>query len=155
MTAKEPSPATSCSSRTTCERMTSAGSMAGIERQRTGHRGPPAGRLHSVIRDRLTISAAVADALRDGRPVVALESTLISHGLPYPANIEVARASESAVSAEGATAATVAIRDGHLLVGLDEAALEALATAPDGSVMKAARPSLAAALGRAGWAATT
>ena len=108
-----------------------------------------------MIRDRLTISPAVADALRDGRPVVALESTLISHGLPYPANIEVARASESAVSADGATAATVAIRDGQLLVGLDEAALEALATAPSGSVVKAARPSLAAALGRAGWAATT
>ena len=67
----------------------------------------------------------------------------------------IARASESAVSAEGATAATVAIRDGQLLVGLDEAALEALATAPSGSVVKAARPSLAAALGRAGWAATT
>ena len=108
-----------------------------------------------MIQDLLTVSPPVAAALREGRPVVALESTLISHGLPYPANIEVARASESAVSTEGATAATVAIRDGRLLVGLDEAALEALATAPSGSVMKAARPSLATALARDGWAATT
>ncbi len=73
-------------------------------------------------------------ALRDGRPVVALESTLISHGLPYPQNLEVARASEAAVRESGAVPATVAVRDGRLLVGLDEAALEAFATAPVGSV---------------------
>jgi pseudouridine-5'-phosphate glycosidase len=97
----------------------------------------------------------VAAALRDGRPVVALESTLISHGLPFPANLDVARASEEAVEASGAVPATVAIHEGRLLVGLDAAALEGLATAPAGSVMKAARPSLAAALGRRGWAATT
>src|SRR5687767_2375845 len=123
--------------------------------QRSGRGEPAAGTLHSVIHDLISISPPVAAALQEGRPVVALESTLISHGLPYPANIEVARASESAVSAEGATPATVAIRDGRLLVGLDEAALEALATAPSGSVKKAARPSLATALARDGWAATT
>jgi pseudouridine-5'-phosphate glycosidase len=108
-----------------------------------------------VINDRLTISPNVAAALRDRRPVVALESTLISHGLPYPANLEVARASEAAVEATGGIPATVAIRDGRLLVGLDEAALERLAMAPTGSVVKAARPNLAAALAGAGWAATT
>ena len=97
----------------------------------------------------------VAAALAEGRPVVALESTLISHGLPYPQNLEVATASEAAVRASGAVPATVAIHDGRLLVGLDEAALEALATAPAGSVRKAARPSLAAALAGGGWAATT
>ena len=69
-----------------------------------------------------------------GPPVVALESTLISHGLPYPQNLEVARASEAAVRGAGAVPATVAIHDGRLLVGLDEAALEALATAPAGTV---------------------
>jgi pseudouridine-5'-phosphate glycosidase len=88
--------------------------------------------------------------------VVALESTLISHGLPYPQNLEVASASEAAVrETSGAIPATVAIRDGRLLVGLDAASIEALATAPSGSVRKASRPSLAVALAEGGWAATT
>jgi len=103
----------------------------------------------------IDISPEIADAVAEGRPVVALESTLISHGLPFPANLEVAAGSEAAVRAAGAVPATVAIRDGRLLVGLDEAALVALATAPDGSVRKAARPSLASALAAGGWAATT
>jgi pseudouridine-5'-phosphate glycosidase len=107
------------------------------------------------IGDRLVVSAPVAEALRRGRPVVALESTLISHGLPYPQNLEVARASEAAVAEAGAVPATVAIHDGHILVGLDGAAVEALATAHEGSVRKAARPSLAPALAAGGWAATT
>jgi pseudouridine-5'-phosphate glycosidase len=108
-----------------------------------------------VNTNRLVVSREVAAAFAEGRPVVALESTLISHGLPYPQNLEVARASEAAVRGSGAVPATVAIRDGRLLVGLDEAALEALATAPAGSVRKAARPSLAVALAGGGWAATT
>ena len=108
-----------------------------------------------MLADRLAIAPDVARALAEGHPVVALESTLISHGLPYPANLEVARASEAAVTESGAVPATVAIHDGRLLVGLDEAALEALATAPQGSVRKAARPSLAASLAAGGWAATT
>lgn len=105
--------------------------------------------------DRLLIAPEVAHALRDGGPVVALESTLISHGLPYPQNIEVASASEAAVRENGAVPATVAIHDGRVLIGLDGAALEALATAPKGSVRKAARPSFAIALAEGGWAATT
>jgi pseudouridine-5'-phosphate glycosidase len=108
-----------------------------------------------VIGDRLAVGPEVAAALADHRPVVALESTLISHGLPYPANLEVARASEAAVRESGAVPATVAVRDGRLLVGLDDAALEALATAPAGTVRKASRPSLAVALAAGGWAATT
>ena len=107
------------------------------------------------VLDRLVVAAEVADALRAGRPVVALESTLISHGLPYPANVEVARASEAAVRAAGAIPATIAIRDGRLLVGLSDADLETLANAPTGTVRKAARPSLAIALEAGGWAATT
>ncbi|HEX7949648.1 MAG TPA: pseudouridine-5'-phosphate glycosidase [Candidatus Limnocylindrales bacterium] len=105
--------------------------------------------------DRLELSPEVRDALAAGHPVVALESTLISHGLPYPQNLEVARASEAAVRESGATPATVAVHRGRLLVGLDPTGLEALATAPAGSVRKAARPSLAAALAESGWAATT
>ena len=105
--------------------------------------------------ERLVIAPSVAMALADGRPVVALESTLISHGLPHPENLAVARAAEAAVRESGAAPATIAIRDGQVLVGLDDAALEALATAPGELVMKAARPSLAMALERIGWAATT
>jgi pseudouridine-5'-phosphate glycosidase len=108
-----------------------------------------------MLTDRLDISPEVSSALAEGRPVVALESTLISHGLPYPQNLEVAGASEAAVRAAGAVPATVAIHAGRLLVGLDETALLALATAPAGSVRKAARPSLAVSLADGGWAATT
>jgi pseudouridine-5'-phosphate glycosidase len=108
-----------------------------------------------VIGGRLVVGPDVAAALAERRQVVALESTLISHGLPYPANLEVARASEAAVRESGAVPATVAIHDGKLLVGLDDAVLEAMATAPAGSVRKAARPSLAVALAAGGWAATT
>ena len=107
------------------------------------------------VTDRLLIAPEVSAALASGGPVVALESTLISHGLPYPQNLEVATQSEAAVRSSGAVPATVALRDGRILVGLDVAALEALATAPAGSVRKAARPSLAAALAAGGWAATT
>ena len=112
--------------------------------------------ISRAVTDRLVVAPEVASALTEGRAVVALESTLISHGLPYPQNLDVASASEAAVrETDGAVPATVAIRDGSLLVGLDAAALEALATAPPGSVRKAARPTLAVALAEGGWAATT
>jgi len=108
-----------------------------------------------ALAERLVLAPEVETALRERRPVVALESTLISHGLPHPANLEVARRSEAAVRDAGALPATIAIHDGRLLVGLTDADLEALATAPPGTVRKAARPSLAAALAADGWAATT
>lgn len=105
------------------------------------------------LRDRLVIDPEVADALRTGRPVVALESTLISHGLPYPRNLEVAGAAEAAVRESGAVPATIAIRDGRLLVGLDAATLVELATAR--GVRKVARPTLAGALAARVLGATT
>ncbi len=108
-----------------------------------------------MLTDQLDVSSEVSAAIAAGRPVVALESTLISHGLPFPQNLDVARASEAAVREAGAIPATVAVHAGRLLVGLDQEALHALATAPSGSVRKAARPSLAAALADGGWAATT
>jgi len=111
--------------------------------------------LKTTILDRLDLSREVTRALKAGRPVVALESTLISHGMPHPVNLEVARAAEAAVRESGAVPATVAIHDGRLLVGLDDAALVSLASAPADAVRKAARPSLALALDRPGWAATT
>ena len=83
-----------------------------------------------MLADRLLVAPDVARALAERRPVVALESTLISHGLPYPANLEVAPASEAAIRAAGAVPATVAIHAGRILVGLGEAELLALATAP-------------------------
>ena len=107
------------------------------------------------LRARLLVAPEVEAALAEGRAVVALESTLISHGLPYPQNLDVARASEAAVRERGAVPATVAVHEGRLLVGLGSADLEALATAPAGTVRKAARPSLAVALADGGWAATT
>ena len=80
-----------------------------------------------MITDRLSIAPAVAAALRDGAPVVALESTLISHGLPFPQNLDVACAAEAAVISGDAIPATIAIRGGRIHVGLDQADLEALA----------------------------
>jgi pseudouridine-5'-phosphate glycosidase len=110
-------------------------------------------RRRIAIADRLVLTREVAAALAENHPVVALESTLISHGLPFPRNLDVAGESETAVRASGAVPATVAIHAGRILVGLDEAALVELATAS--GVLKAARPSLAAALASGGWAATT
>lgn len=115
--------------------------------------GPDRNRV--TLAGRLAVRPEVAAALTADRPVVALESTLITHGLPYPENLAVARQAEAAVRAEGAVAATVAIHDGRLLVGLDDDALAELAAASPGSAFKASRPSLAFALARPGWAGTT
>jgi pseudouridine-5'-phosphate glycosidase len=108
-----------------------------------------------ITSDHLAIAAEVADALRDGTPVVALESTLISHGLPYPQCVEVATASEAAVRRAGAVPATVALNRGRLLVGLSSDDLEQLATAPKGSVRKVSRPNLGLAIASGEWGATT
>ncbi|HJQ28033.1 MAG TPA: pseudouridine-5'-phosphate glycosidase, partial [Rubrobacter sp.] len=75
------------------------------------------------------VRADVGEALREGAPVVALESTLISHGLPHPQNLEVAREAERAVRSEGALPAAIGVIGGVAKVGLDEADLEFMATA--------------------------
>jgi pseudouridylate synthase len=77
------------------------------------------------------IRADVREALRDGTPVVALESTLISHGLPRPENLDVAREAEHVVRAEGAVPATIGVIGGTAKVGLEESELELLASAED------------------------
>ncbi len=77
----------------------------------------------------MRIRRDVQQAIRGDGAVVALESTLISHGLPYPENLRVARAMEEAVRSEGSVAATVAILAGEPVIGLDEAQLEYLAQA--------------------------
>lgn len=79
---------------------------------------------------RIVLSQPVADALVAGGPVVALESTIISHGMPYPRNVEMAREVERIVRENGATPATIAVLDGVPRVGLDDAALELLARDP-------------------------
>src|SRR5690606_16495961 len=83
----------------------------------------------------------------------ALESTIISHGLPRPDNLEVARQIEDAVRAEGAVPATIALVDGQARIGLDEAALDLVANAED--VTKASVRDLAVVAARGGHAATT
>lgn len=79
----------------------------------------------------LVVQPEVARCLAAGEPVVALESTIISHGLPHPDNLQVARRIEQTVRDCGATPATVAVLDGRVRVGLDEDALESVATRPD------------------------
>lgn len=101
----------------------------------------------------LTMSSEVERALADGAPVVALESTLITHGLPHPDNVAAARRAEGAVRAGGAVPATVALRDGRILVGLDDEQLEDLGRARE--VPKVSRQNLAGVLGEGGWAGTT
>jgi pseudouridylate synthase len=92
----------------------------------------------------------VAEALEQGAPVVALESTLISHGLPSPDNLEVAREAERTVRAEGAVPATVGVVGGVAKVGLDEGELELMATAADVSKLSARDLAVAAAKGSHG-----
>ena len=73
----------------------------------------------------LTVLPEVADALAAGRPVVALESTIISHGLPRPDNLRIAREIEAAVRDNGAVPATIAVVAGKACIGLDDDALTA------------------------------
>jgi len=101
----------------------------------------------------LAIAPEVSDALAVGRPVVALESTLITHGLPHPLALDAARRAEAAVRAGGAVPATIAVADGRIRVGLTSDELEALAAEP--APWKVSRQNLAASLGRAGWSGTT
>ena len=101
----------------------------------------------------LVLTDEVARALRDGAPVVALESTIISHGMPYPQNVQTAVEVETIVRELGATPATIAVLDGHARVGLDAEALELLATNPD--IAKVSVRDLPYAIARGTHGATT
>lgn len=103
--------------------------------------------------DPLLLSAEVAAARAEGRPLVALESTIVTHGLPAPRNLDVARAAEEAVRAAGAVPATVAVLDGRLRVGLDPADLARLSALE--RVAKLSRADLAVALATGRPGATT
>ncbi|MBK8456838.1 MAG: pseudouridine-5'-phosphate glycosidase [Phyllobacteriaceae bacterium] len=98
----------------------------------------------------LDIAAPVAEALAEGRPVVALESTIVTHGMPWPENAAMAERVEAVVRTEGATPATIAVVDGRLKIGLT--ADERVALAQTKGAMKLSRADLAFALaeGRTG-----
>ncbi len=108
---------------------------------------------NAMIEPWLTVSPEVREALASGRPVVALESTLVAHGLPWPTNLEVAREAEAAVRAAGAVPATVAVWHGVPTVGLTDDQVSELAQAK--GVLKASRRDLGAAVGLKRLAATT
>jgi pseudouridine-5'-phosphate glycosidase len=101
----------------------------------------------------MRIHDEVAEALSAGRPVVALESTIISHGLPRPRNVDVAREIEATVREAGAVPATIAVVGGEVRIGLDDAALEAIAAGED--VVKCGVRDLAPAMARGRHGATT
>ena len=101
----------------------------------------------------IVLGDEVAEALAAGSPVVALESTLIAHGLPRPRNAEVARELEETVREAGAVPATIALLDGVVRVGLDDAALEAIAGRDD--VAKCSARDLPLAVARGATGATT
>ncbi len=101
----------------------------------------------------LQFSPEVAQARAEGRAIVALESTIITHGMPFPQNVEAARAVEAEVRAHGATPATIAVMGGRILIGLTDAQLDALGQAAH--VMKLSRADLAACLAQGKMGATT
>ena len=99
------------------------------------------------------LTPEVTQALADGTPVVALESTIISHGLPRPENLRVARAVEATVRERGAVPATIAVVDGRVHVGLDDSDLQQVAERDD--VVKASVRDLATVVSSGGTGATT
>lgn len=101
----------------------------------------------------LQIHPEVQRALAEGGAIVALESTITTHGLPRPDNLAAARSAESAVREAGAIPATVATLDGRIRVGLSDVELEALSEARD--IPKVSRQNLAGVLAHDGWGGTT
>lgn len=101
----------------------------------------------------ITLSDEVQAALQEQRPVVALESTVIAHGLPYPANIEVAQAMEATIRNEGAIPATIGVHNGKIVIGLSRDEIERLGTSQH--VLKVSRRDLAVVLATRRLGATT
>ncbi|MBB2892982.1 pseudouridine-5'-phosphate glycosidase [Flexivirga oryzae] len=106
------------------------------------------------VHPRLQLTDEVRDALAEGRPVLALESTIISHGMPYPDNVRMAREVEALIRAEGVTPATIAVLDGVPRVGLSDDDLEMLGRAGE-SVTKASVRDLAYVMAKGIHGATT
>lgn len=108
-----------------------------------------------MMKSELNISPEVLSALQERWPVVALESTLITHGLPYPDNVQTALAMEAAVRESGAVPATIAILGGTITVGLSSDDVERLGSLPKGQARKCSRRDFAIAVGLKEDAATT
>ncbi len=102
----------------------------------------------------LRLAPEVQQALAAGKAVVALESTIVAHGMPFPQNLETARAVEAVVRSHGAVPATIAVLDGAVRVGLSDAELEALARA-GGAALKLSRRDLGYAVSQRRLGATT
>ncbi|MFW5691156.1 MAG: pseudouridine-5'-phosphate glycosidase [Chloroflexota bacterium] len=107
------------------------------------------------MQQHITLSNRVREALTASQPVVALESTVITHGLPYPQNVETALNMEAAVREAGATPATIAVLRGEITVGISTDDIERLGSAPGGSVRKCSRRDFSIAVGLKQDAATT
>ena len=103
----------------------------------------------------LRVHPVVRDALNSGKAVVALESTIISHGMPYPANAACAQGVEDIVRANGAVPATIAVIGGQLVVGLSQDEIEMLAKGGPAAVRKTSRRDLATVIAGGGLGATT
>lgn len=101
------------------------------------------------------LSPEIVDTLKTGGAIVALESTLITHGLPYPANVETALAMESAVRSQGAVPATIAVLKGKITVGISLDDIERLGKTPSADVRKCSRRDLPIAVGLGEDGATT
>ena len=106
-----------------------------------------------TLRDLLSFSPEVAHARAEGLPIVALESTIITHGMPFPQNVETAKRVEAEIRAHGAVPATIAIMGGRILIGMTDGELDRLGQADH--VAKLSRADLAACLATGGTGATT
>jgi pseudouridine-5'-phosphate glycosidase len=121
-----------------------------------GHSPSPSENRHTSPEDvtrlpaPVILSEDVAEALRLHKPIVALESTIITHGMPYPQNLTMARQVEADCRACGTVPATIAVLDGKILVGMTAAQLEALADAPHPLKLSRADLGFAVAMGRTG-----
>ena len=104
-------------------------------------------------KDYLSITPEIEEAIKEGKPIVALESTILSHGMPYPENLEFAHKVEEIIRGEGAIPATTAIIDGKLKVGLNAEELELMCKADN--IAKASRRDVAVYLATKQTAATT
>ena len=101
----------------------------------------------------MRIAPNVAKALQEGRPVVALESTIISHGMPYPKTVETARQVEATVRENGATPATIGIIEGEVVIGMNDDELEEFGKRK--GIAKVSKRDLPIVLAKKAWGATT
>ena len=84
----------------------------------------------ATLQDLLELAPEVTAARAEGRAIVSLESTIISHGMPYPQNVQTAREVEAIIRAQGAVPATIAVLGGKIRIGLTDAELELLGRSP-------------------------